>query len=93
MSCNERPVARARRTKAMDLVEREDSLGVILGEIAAWAVDDAKRRASEERAKAEREIRWQAAMEEARGQAVQDQLAEALRAEAGRWQEANALKQ
>ncbi|MFF2331548.1 MULTISPECIES: hypothetical protein [unclassified Streptomyces] len=66
----------------------EDSLGVILGEIEVRAVHDAQRRAGEERAKAERQIRWQAAMEEARKQAVQDQLAEVLREEAGRWREA-----
>ncbi|MFF7838237.1 hypothetical protein ACFZC6_05375 [Streptomyces ossamyceticus] len=71
----------------------EDSLGVILGEIEVRAVDDAKRRAGEERAKAEREIRWQAAMEEAREQAVQDQLVEVLRGEAGRWREAAVLSQ
>ncbi|MGW0763303.1 hypothetical protein ACWD1Y_43760 [Streptomyces sp. NPDC002814] len=71
----------------------EDSLGVILGEIEVRAVHDAQRRAGEERAKAERQIRWQAAMEEAREQAVQDQLAEVLREEAGRWREAAVLSQ
>lgn len=71
----------------------EDSLGVILGEIEVRAVHDAQRRASEERARAERQIHWQAAMEEAREQAVQDQLAEELREEAGRWREAAVLSQ
>ncbi|MEV5506646.1 hypothetical protein [Streptomyces orinoci] len=36
----------------------EDTLGVILGEIEARALEDAERRASEEQAKEEREIRW-----------------------------------
>ncbi|MEU6172402.1 hypothetical protein ABZ832_10760 [Streptantibioticus parmotrematis] len=71
----------------------EDSLSVILGEIEVRAAHDAQRRAGEERAKAERQIRWQAAMEEARKQAVQDQLAEVLREEAGRWREVAALRQ
>ncbi|WP_307630848.1 hypothetical protein [Streptomyces turgidiscabies] len=66
----------------------EDTLGVILGEIEARAMEDAQHRASEERAKAEHEIRWQAAMEEAKERASQDQLAEVLREEARRWREA-----
>ncbi|MFE3856121.1 hypothetical protein ACFXPN_33945 [Streptomyces griseorubiginosus] len=71
----------------------EDSLGLVLGEIEVRAVHEAQRRAGEERAKAQRQIRWQAAMEEARKQAVQDQLAEVLREEAGRWREAAVLRQ
>ncbi|WP_274563320.1 hypothetical protein [Streptomyces spiramyceticus] len=69
----------------------EDALGVILGEIEARALEDAQRRKSEQRAMAEREVRWRAAMEEARKRAVRDQLAEVLREEAGRWQEAAVL--
>ncbi|MBT2364046.1 hypothetical protein J7E88_01530 [Streptomyces sp. ISL-10] len=41
--------------------------------------------------RAEREIRWQAALEKAKQQAVQDQLAEKLGEEARRWREAAAL--
>ncbi|NUL02958.1 hypothetical protein HRW07_06840 [Streptomyces lunaelactis] len=48
-------------------------------------------REGEERARAEREVRWRAAMEEAKERAVQDQLAEVLREEAERWREAAAL--
>ncbi|WP_251061420.1 hypothetical protein [Streptomyces sp. ISL-100] len=59
----------------------EDTLGVILGEIETRALEDAKHRVSEEQAKAEREIRWQAAMEKAKQ----------LREEARRWREAAAL--
>ncbi|MCZ4102801.1 MULTISPECIES: hypothetical protein [Streptomyces] len=69
----------------------EDALGVILGEIEARALEAAQRRECEERAGAEREIRWRAAMEEARSRAVRDQLAEVLREEARRWQEAAVL--
>jgi hypothetical protein len=71
----------------------EDALGVILGEIETRALEDAQRKESEERARAEREARWRTAMEEAKKRAVQDQLAEALRKEAGRWQEAAALRE
>lgn len=39
----------------------------------------------------EREVRWRAAMEVAKEQAVREQLAQALREEAGRWQESAAL--
>jgi hypothetical protein len=69
----------------------EDILGLILGEVEARALEDAERRAAEEQAKAEREVHWQEAMEKAKRQAVQDQLAEALREEAGRWREAAEL--
>ncbi|MGW1870868.1 hypothetical protein ACWCPS_35675 [Streptomyces mauvecolor] len=69
----------------------EDALGVILGEIEARALEEAQRRKSERRAMAEREVGWRAAMEEARQRVVRDQLAEVLREEAGRWQEAAVL--
>ncbi|MFD3805921.1 hypothetical protein ACFWTC_20430 [Streptomyces sp. NPDC058619] len=69
----------------------EDALGAILGEIEARALEDAQRRESEERAGAEREVRWRTAMEEAKKRAVREQLAEVLREEAGRWQEAAVL--
>ncbi|MEU5341852.1 hypothetical protein AB0H18_13615 [Streptomyces sp. NPDC020766] len=69
----------------------EDLLGVMLGEIEARAQEDAKRRVSEEQVKAQRDIRWQAAIEEAKERAVQDQLAELLREEVRRWREAAAL--
>ncbi len=64
---------------------------MILGEVEARASEDAQRREHEQRVMAEREVRWQAAMEDARKRAVQDQLAEVLREEAGRWQEATVL--
>ncbi|MEU9190838.1 hypothetical protein AB0D14_41345 [Streptomyces sp. NPDC048484] len=64
---------------------------MILGEIEARALEDAERRVSEEQAKTEREIRRRAVLEKAKQQAVQDQLAEALRGEAGRWREAAEL--
>ncbi|MFE9449767.1 hypothetical protein [Streptomyces sp. NPDC006739] len=66
----------------------EQSLGLVLGEIEARAAEDARRREIEERAREEREVRWRAAMEEAKEQAVREQFAEVLREEAGRWREA-----
>lgn len=69
----------------------EDALGVILGEIEARVLEDARRREDEEKARAEREVRWRAAREEVTKLAVRDQLAEVLREEARRWQEAAVL--
>ncbi|MBT2527887.1 hypothetical protein J7E91_21300 [Streptomyces sp. ISL-99] len=69
----------------------EEALGVIVGEIEARAVEDARRRRDEQQARAERELRWQAAMDVAKEQAVREQLAQVLRDEAGYWQEAAAL--
>ncbi|MDX2908121.1 hypothetical protein [Streptomyces griseiscabiei] len=66
----------------------EQSLGLVLGEIEARAVEDARRRESEERAREERAVRWREAMEEAKELAVREQFAEVLREEAGRWREA-----
>ncbi|MEU9000583.1 hypothetical protein [Streptomyces sp. NPDC048551] len=69
----------------------EDILGAVLREIETRAVEDAQRKADEERAKAEREVRWRAAMEKAKELAAQDQFAEVLRSQARQWQEAAAL--
>ncbi|MGW4727585.1 hypothetical protein ACWEQC_00010 [Streptomyces shenzhenensis] len=69
----------------------EDILGAVLREIETRAVEDAQRKADEERAKAEREVRWRAAMEKANELAAQEQYAEVLRAQAGQWQEAASL--
>ncbi|MEV0415959.1 hypothetical protein AB0I68_35685 [Streptomyces sp. NPDC050448] len=69
----------------------EDILGAVLREIETRAVEDAQQKADEERSKAEREVRWRAAMEKAKGQAAQDQFAEVLRSQARQWQEATVL--
>ncbi|MET7716430.1 hypothetical protein [Streptomyces sp. NPDC005407] len=69
----------------------EQALGVVLGEIEARAVEDARRRVSEERAREEREVRWRAAVEEAKERAAREQIAEVLREEAGCWREAVAI--
>ncbi|KOV77124.1 hypothetical protein ADL01_16060 [Streptomyces sp. NRRL WC-3618] len=69
----------------------EEALGVILVEIEARAVEDARRRQDEQQASAERETRWQAAMDVAKEQAVREQLAQVLREEAGCWQGAAVL--
>ncbi|MFJ8766277.1 hypothetical protein [Streptomyces clavifer] len=68
-----------------------DILGAVLREIETRAVEDAERKAEEERAKAEREAHWGAAMEKAKELAAQEQYAEALRTQARQWQEAAAL--
>ncbi|TCR23060.1 hypothetical protein [Streptomyces sp. BK205] len=77
---------RDRKTRTL-----EEALGVILGEIEARAAEDARRRQDEQRAGAEREARWREAVVVAKEQAVREQLAQALREEAGRWQEVAAL--
>ncbi|MFC5955297.1 hypothetical protein ACFP51_12600 [Streptomyces pratens] len=59
---------------------------MIVGEIEARAVEDARRRQDEQQARAERELRWQAAMGVAKEQAVREQLAQLLCEEAGCWQ-------
>ncbi|MFJ8956484.1 hypothetical protein ACIRO1_41025 [Streptomyces sp. NPDC102381] len=69
----------------------EEALGVILGEIEARAAEDAQHRQDEQRARAEREVRWRAALDVAKQQAVRKQLAEVLHEEARGWQEAAAL--
>ncbi|KOU44458.1 hypothetical protein ADK53_02450 [Streptomyces sp. WM6373] len=69
----------------------EDILGAVLREIETRAVEDAQRQVDEERAKAEREVRWRAAMEKAKEQAAQDQFAEVVRAQVRHWQEAAEL--
>ncbi|MFI5803477.1 hypothetical protein [Streptomyces sp. NPDC051561] len=71
----------------------EDILGAVLREIETRAVEDAQRKADEERAKADREVRWRAAMEMAREQAAQAQFAEVLRSEARQWQDASLLSE
>jgi hypothetical protein len=77
---------RDRKSRAL-----EEALGVILGEIEARAVEDARGKQEEERATADREVRWRAAMEVAKEQAVRERLAQVLREEGGRWQEAAVL--
>ncbi|MET9502483.1 hypothetical protein ABZY42_12250 [Streptomyces sp. NPDC006622] len=66
-------------------VSVEEALGVVLGEIEARAVADARRRQDEQQARAAREVRRQAAMDVAREQAAREQLAQVLHEEAGRW--------
>nr|WP_239150484.1 hypothetical protein [Streptomyces sp. SID13588] len=69
----------------------EEALGVILGEIEARTAEDIQRQQDEERGRAEREVRWQAALDVAKEEAVRKQLAQVLREEVWGWQEAAAL--
>jgi len=77
---------RDRKTRTL-----EEALDAVLGEIEARAAQDARRRQDEQRASVEREVRWRAAVEVAKEQAVREQLAQTLREEVGRWQESAAL--
>ncbi|MCW8095822.1 hypothetical protein OG288_12205 [Streptomyces tauricus] len=70
----------------------EDALGAVLEEIEARAVEDAQHKVEEERAKVDREVRWKAAMMEAREQVAQAQFAQALREQTGDWHEAMLLR-
>ena len=71
----------------------DDVLGLVLWEVETRAVEDAQRKADEERAKANREVRWQAAMDAAREQAVQAQYAAVLREHVKHWREATELRE
>ncbi|WP_223837667.1 hypothetical protein [Streptomyces venezuelae] len=71
----------------------EDVLGAILREVEVRSREDAQRRIDEEHAKEDRKVRWQAAMESAREQAIQAQLATVLREQAKHWHEARALSE
>ncbi|OKJ75427.1 hypothetical protein AMK30_13820 [Streptomyces sp. CB02460] len=77
---------RDRKTRTL-----EEALNAVLGEIELRAAQDARRRQDEQQAIVEREVRWRAAVEVAKAQAVREQLVQALREEAGRWQESAAL--
>lgn len=77
---------RDRKTRTL-----EEALNAVLGEIEVRAAEDARRRQDEQQVIVEREVRWRAAVEVAKEQAVREQLAQALREEAGRWQESAAL--
>lgn len=69
----------------------EEVLGVVLREIELRVVDDGQRKADEERALAEREALWTAAMDEARVRAVEAQLAEVLREQSEAWRDSQRL--
>ncbi|MFJ2595201.1 hypothetical protein [Streptomyces erythrochromogenes] len=71
----------------------EDVLGVVLREIEVRSREDAQRRIEEKRAEEDRKIRWQAAMDSAREQAIQAQLATVLDEQAKEWHRARALSQ
>ncbi|MFZ3494132.1 hypothetical protein ACODT5_13055 [Streptomyces sp. 5.8] len=71
----------------------EDVLGAVLREVEVRSREDAQRRIEEKRAEADRKHRWQAAMDSAREQAIQAQLATVLREQAKDWHEVRALSQ
>ncbi|MEU4030798.1 hypothetical protein [Streptomyces anulatus] len=63
----------------------------MLREIATRAVEDAQRKADEERTKAERELHWRAAIDTAMELATHEQDAEILRVQTQPLQEAENL--
>ncbi|WP_327364336.1 MULTISPECIES: hypothetical protein [unclassified Streptomyces] len=71
----------------------EDVLGAVLREVEVRSREDAQRRIDEKRAEEDRKVRWQAAMDSAREQAIQAQLATVLREQAKDWHPARALSQ
>ncbi|MCP3759194.1 hypothetical protein [Streptomyces sp. TBY4] len=71
----------------------EDVLGAVLREIEVRSREDVQRRIEEKRAEEDRKVRWQAAMDSAREQADQAQLATILREQANDWHQARALSQ
>ncbi len=70
----------------------EDILPLVLEELQQRSIEDRQRAVDEKREKAERQIRWEAAMAAAKEQAVQEQYAKQLRQQAKRWREAAALR-
>ncbi|MFJ2215006.1 hypothetical protein ACIQVO_31880 [Streptomyces sp. NPDC101062] len=70
----------------------EDVLGSVLAEVEFCAVEDARQKVNEERAKAERQTRWQEAMAAAKAQAVQAQLARVLGEQAEQWRDVALLR-
>ncbi|WP_327304011.1 hypothetical protein OG730_10575 [Streptomyces sp. NBC_01298] len=71
----------------------EDVLGAVLREVEVRSREDAQRRIDEERAEEDRKLRWQAAMDSAREQAIQAQLVTVLREQAKGWHQASTLSQ
>ncbi|WP_330299037.1 hypothetical protein [Streptomyces sp. NBC_00503] len=71
----------------------EDVLGAVLREVEVRSREDAQRRIDEKQAEEDRQIRWQAAMDSARKQAIQAQLATVLREQAQDWHRARKLSQ
>src|SRR5205807_9668336 len=70
----------------------EDVLGAILQELETRAADDRQREIDEERAKAERKIRWEAAMAQARAHATQAHYARSVREQADWWEQTQRLQ-
>ncbi|GAA0528930.1 hypothetical protein [Saccharopolyspora erythraea] len=70
----------------------EDGLAALLHEAETRAVEDRQRQIDEERAKAERKVRWEQAMEVARQKAIEAHYAKLLENQVERWRRANELR-
>lgn len=71
----------------------EDALGSLLHEIETRAAEDRQRQIDEERAKAERKVPWEHAMDLARRKATEAHYATVLDAQVARWQRARLLRE
>lgn len=70
----------------------DDVIGPVLDELAIRAVEDEQHRIDKERAKAERRVKWEAAMARAKRLAVQAHYAKHLDEQAATWQRINLLR-
>jgi len=70
----------------------EDRLPNLLRELELQAVEAEERRLAREREQAERQRRWEAAMENAKRQLIEDHRFEALRNRVRAWEEAEAIR-
>lgn len=70
----------------------EEKLGELLRELEVRAAEDDHRQAEREREAEERRRRWEAAMQAAKRSFLEEHRAQALRSQAGAWNEALALR-
>ncbi|MFC0546559.1 hypothetical protein [Kutzneria chonburiensis] len=70
----------------------EEALPALLHEVETRVMEDRQRQIDEERAKADRKVRWEQAMETAHRKATESYYASALDAQVQRWQHVNDLR-
>ncbi|MBB5152932.1 hypothetical protein [Saccharopolyspora phatthalungensis] len=70
----------------------EDGLAALLREAETRAIEDRQRQIDEERAKAERKVRWEQAMKLAQQKAIEAHYAKVLDEQVERWQRAKELR-
>jgi hypothetical protein len=84
-----------RQTKWADGKRRkvEDVLGLVIPELETQAAEAKQRKIDEERAKAERRVNWEKAMERARAAAVEAHKAKILNRQVDNWRKAATLRE